>query len=127
MSLKPDEMKHERRRFERVNVERRSGAHVTDTKGKKLGNLRQIGRGGFLMETAQDFSKEKKHKFVIVDSEEELKCHITATYRYGDESHSAFEFKDLDADAAVKVGILIGKFYVSDTSKLHLEDKVPKG
>ena len=31
------------------------------------------------------------------------------------------EFNNLDADSAVKIGILIGKYYVSDTSLLHLE------
>jgi hypothetical protein len=34
---------------------------------------------------------------------------------------AGFEFQDLDADSAVKIGILIGKYYVSDTSLLHMD------
>lgn len=122
MSATP-ELKHERRRFERINVEAGAEAYVTDSKGRKQGRLRQIGRGGFLLETSHDakFTKDKKQRFIIVDPSEDLKVSVHATFCYFKEGCAGFEFKDLDADSAVKVGILIGKYYVSDTSSMHVE------
>ena len=118
-----EELKSERRRFERVDIDTKATAYVTDSKGTKQGELRQIGRGGFLITTTGDtnFKKDKKQKFLIVDPSEDLKISVHATFCYFKQGCAGFEFHDLDADSAVKVGILIGKYYVSDTSLLHLD------
>lgn len=113
----PD-LKHERRRFERVDVDPHAGVYVTSPKGVKQGEVRQLGRGGFLMTTTGEtqFKTEKKQSFIIVDPHEELNIHVHATFCYFKQGCAGFEFNDLDADAAVKIGILIGKYYVSDTT-----------
>ena len=38
------------RKFERVDIAYNSGVQVLDARGKKVGVLRQLGRGGFMME-----------------------------------------------------------------------------
>lgn len=115
------DLKHERRRFERIDVDPKSGVYVTTPKGSKQGEVRQLGRGGFLMTTTDEtsFKTEKKQSFIIVDPQEDLNIHVHGTFCYFKEGCAGFEFNDLDADSAVKIGILIGKYYVSDTSLLE--------
>src|SRR3954471_7247522 len=115
------DLKSERRRFERIDVDPKAGVFVTTPKGLKQGEVRQLGRGGFPMTTTADtnFKTEKKQSFTIVDPHEDLNIHVHATFCYFQHGCAGFEFNDLDADSAVKVGILIGKYYVSDTSILE--------
>lgn len=102
----------ERRRFERVDIARNSQVLVLEGKNKKVGVLRQIGRGGFMMEPEKTFSKDDKaHKLTIHEPGEELRIEVKARVLYSDEGFVGFEFVDLDPDAAVEVGIIIGKFY----------------
>ena len=118
-----EQLKNERRRFERVEVDPKSGVFVTNPRGARQGDVRQLGRGGFLITTTDEtnFKNDKKQSFVIVDPQEDLNIHVHATFCYFKQGLAGFEFNDLDADSAVKIGILIGKYYVSDTSLLHLE------
>jgi hypothetical protein len=122
MTSQPDP-KPERRRFERVEVHAKAAVYVTNSKGAKQGDVRQLGRGGFLITTKDDtkFKQDKKQSFVIVDRHEDLSVHVHATFCYFLRGCAGFEFNDLDADAAVKVGILIGKYYVADSSPAHSE------
>ncbi|HEY6351546.1 MAG TPA: PilZ domain-containing protein [Candidatus Angelobacter sp.] len=102
----------ERRRFERVDIARNSQVLVLEAKGKKVGVLRQIGRGGFMMEPEKTYSKDDKaHKLTIHEPGEELSIEVKARVLYSDHQFVGFEFVDLDPDAAVEVGIIIGKFY----------------
>ena len=102
---------HERRRFERVQIGHAAKVRVTDTKGHLLGTVRQIGRGGIAIEPEKSFKKDKKLKLVISDNSEKIRFHVNAVVRYAGPRQVGLEFRDLDADAAVDVGILIGKYY----------------
>lgn len=102
---------HERRRFERVEVGYAAKVRVTDTKGHLLGILRQIGRGGIALEPEKPFKKDKKLKIVISDDSEKMRFQVNAVVRYAGPRQVGLEFRDLDAEAAVDVGILIGKYY----------------
>ena len=102
---------HERRRFERVGVNYAAKVRVTDTKGHLLGILRQIGRGGIALEPEKPFKKDKKLKIVISDDSEKIRFQVNAVVRYAGPRQVGLEFRDLDAEAAVDVGILIGKYY----------------
>ncbi len=102
---------HERRRFERVNVGYSAKVRVTDTKGHLLGILRKIGRGGFALEPEKPFKKDKKLKAVISDESEKIRFQVNAVVRYAGPREVGLEFRELDANAAVDVGILIGKYY----------------
>jgi hypothetical protein len=101
----------ERRRFERVDVGPKAKVRVTDSKGQLLGMLRQIGRGGIAFEPEKPFKKDKKLKVVISDDSEKIRFQVNAVVRYAGPRQVGLEFRDLDAESAVDVGILIGKFY----------------
>ena len=104
-----------------MDVDPKSGVYVTNPRGVKQGEVRQLGRGGFLISTTGDtqFKNDKKQSFVIVDPQEDLNIHVHGTFCYFKQGCAGFEFNDLDADSAVKIGILIGKYYVSDTTILE--------
>ncbi len=101
----------ERRRFERVEVEQAAKVRVTDPKGHLLGIVRQIGRGGIAFEPERPFKKDKKLKIVISDESENIRFQVNAVVRYASPRQVGVEFRDLNAEAAVDVGILIGKYY----------------
>jgi PilZ domain-containing protein len=104
-----------RRKFERVDVNYASQVYVTDDKGKRVGVLRQIGRGGFMIEPEREFRQGKKHKLVIVDRSENINLQVKAVVRYADMRRVGFEFDNLSVDSAVDIGILIGKYYQNDS------------
>ena len=101
----------ERRRFERVDVDYAAKVRVTDSKGQLLGILRQIGRGGIALEPEKPFKKDKRLKIVISEESEKIRFQVNAVVRYASPRQVGLEFRDLDAEAAVDVGILIGKYY----------------
>jgi hypothetical protein len=87
---------------------------VADEKGKRVGVLRQIGRGGFMLEPEKEFKSGKKYKFLIMERSENIKLAVKGVCRYADNRRAGFEFEGLDVDSAVEVGILIGKYYQTD-------------
>ena len=100
------------RKFERVDITVDTGIDVLDAKGKKVGVLLQLGRGGFMMEPEKSYSKDgKTHKFIIYEPHEEIRATVSARVAYSDPTRVGFEFVDLDADNAVELGIIIGKYY----------------
>jgi len=102
----------ERRKFERVDVARNAHVSVLETKGRKVGVLLQIGRGGFMMEPEKPFAKDNKtHHLTIHEPGEEISVEVQARVLYSDSRIVGFEFVDLDPEAAVEVGIIIGKHY----------------
>ncbi len=109
----------ERRRFERVKIAYSKQVLVLDEKGAKVGYLRQLGRGGFLMQPESVFPRDSKiHKLIIHEPQEDLKVQVQARVRYADPRGTGFEFVDLDADTAIEVGIIIGKYYESQSTQL---------
>ena len=107
---------HERRRFERVDVAFSAGVQVIDRKGKVMGVLRQLGRGGFMLEPNKPVKIGKKYELLIVDKSESVRREVTAVAHYADARYAGFEFQHLDVDAAVDIGILIGKHYASEVA-----------
>ena len=56
----------ERRRFERVDIAHQSQVLVLDAKGRKTGVLRQLARGGFMMEPDRRYDEDNKiYSFTI--------------------------------------------------------------
>ena len=111
----------ERRRFERISVEPHAHLYVNDSKGERIGGVRQIGRGGVLVATERAFEVNKNYRFTLIDEKEGIQCPLHAALRYVDKGHAGFEFQDLDADSAVKIGILIGKYYVGDAGTYEMK------
>lgn len=107
----------ERRRFERVDISRSSQILVFEGKSKKVGVLRQIGRGGFMMEPEKTYSKDDKtHRLTIHEPSEKIQVEINARVLYANQGLVGFEFVDLDPNAAVELGIIIGKYYEHEKS-----------
>ena len=89
-----------------------AAAYVAGENGRKLGPLSILGRGGFQVDTKKKFKMGEVHKFFIVDKAEGIKREVTAIARNMPVPGSVgFEFQDLDADAAVEIGVVIGKYY----------------
>lgn len=110
----------ERRKFERVDIAQSSQVLVFGPEGKEVGVLRQIGRGGFGMEPQQPYSQDgKTHKLTIHEPGEKIRVEVHARVLYAGPNIVGFEFVDLDPNAAVEVGIIIGKYYEHEKSQ-HL-------
>lgn len=106
----------ERRRFERVDVPSAADLHVTDHRGKRLGAVRQLGRGGCALEPVASLKVKKRLKVVLVCEREGISRALDALVRYKGSDGTGLEFENLDADSAVDIGILIGRFYAADTA-----------
>jgi hypothetical protein len=108
----PEAQKSDKRRFERVNISREAGVMVYDVKGKKAGLLRQLARGGFMMEPEKDYSKDNKiYNFTIQEPKENIRVTFNARARSAGKDYAGFEFVDLDPAAAVNIGLIIGAYY----------------
>ena len=104
-------MSQERRKFERVVLPRGSRAYVTKPDGKRVGALSVLGRGGFQVDTAEKFKPGEAYHFMIVDESEEIRRSVWAIPRMTTPDAVGFEFESLEADAAVEIGVIIGKYY----------------
>lgn len=83
-----------------------------DPQGHTVGTLRQVGRGGFMMEPDSTFTNDgKAHKLTIYDQHEDIRVKFDAKILYVEPGMAGFQFTHLDANNAVELGILIGKFY----------------
>jgi len=102
----------ERRRFERVDIAHQSQVLVLDAKGRKTGVLRQLARGGFMMEPDRRYDEDSKiYSFTIHEPTEDIRVRVNARLRFADHLYAGFEFVDLDPESAVEIGKIIGKYY----------------
>jgi len=102
----------ERRKFERVDIAHQSQVLVLDAKGRKAGVLRQLARGGFMMEPEQHYNEDNKiYSFTIHEPTEDIRVRVNARLRFSDQQYAGFEFVDLDPQSAVDIGQIIGKYY----------------
>jgi hypothetical protein len=85
---------------------------VLDAKGRKTGVLRQLARGGFMMEPDRHYSEDSKiYSFTIHEPTEDIRVRVNARLRFTDQLYAGFEFVDLDPESAVEIGLIIGKYY----------------
>jgi hypothetical protein len=102
----------EKRRFERIDLKEPAQVLVLDNKGRRVGTLRQLARGGFSMEPERMYEKDGKvHHFTIHELAEDIRADVSARVRFADNQLAGFEFVDLTPAAAVELGIIIGKYY----------------
>lgn len=102
----------ERRKFERVVMPKNANVYVATQDEKKLGGVRMLGRGGLQVETTTHFKIEDAHSLLLVDTSEGIKRKVRGVVRnIAPGGLIGFEFDNLDADAAVEVGVIIGKYY----------------
>ncbi|SRR6266702_3819055 len=106
-------MADERRRFERIDIPESARLHVLDSTGRKLGKVKSLGRGGMLFTCDVPYMPGSKQVFQICDYAEGVFRSVNAVVRYFTSRGVACEFEVLDTDAAVDIGVWIGKFYSS--------------
>ena len=104
-----------RRRHERVDVDFHAQVKVYDKKSKKVGILRQLARGGMMLEPDRPFKSGRKEELIIVDESEHIRVLVRCIVRYGDMRRVGLEFEGLDANTAIDIGILMGKYYHRET------------
>ena len=102
----------ERRRFERVDITNQAQVLVLDNKGQQTGVLRQLARGGFMMEPEKHYNDDGTlYSFTIHEPTEDIRVRVNARLRFADQQYAGFEFADLDPESAVAIGVIIGKYY----------------
>ena|ERR1700733_5780026 len=102
----------ERRRFERVDITNQAQVLVLDNKGNQAGVLRQLARGGFMMEPEKHYNDDGTlYSFTIHEPTEDIRVRVNARLRFADQQYAGFEFADLDPESAVAIGVIIGKYY----------------
>jgi hypothetical protein len=101
----------DRRKFERITLPESTKVFAHDAHGERLGRIRVIGRGGLLIETQQALQPGSRHELVLVDDTEGIKRPVPAVARYISPQGVGFEFESLEPDAAVEIGVIIGKYY----------------
>ena len=98
-----------RRKYERVRIPASAGIYVTDDAGKRVGAVRELGLGGMLVETAVGCHEGDMLSFVLVDESEDIHRHVKTVSCYKTPSGVGFHFHTLEPQAAVEVGVVIGK------------------
>ena len=103
----------ERRQFERVRIPEYAKLYVTDENGVRVGALQMLGRGGMLIASGKQLKLGDIARLVIIDEAERIRCHVEGTVRYNSDANIGVEFQNLQADSAVEIGVIIGKYYAA--------------
>ncbi len=103
----------DRRKFDRATIPAGARVYMADTGGRKLGDIRMMGRGGFLLDSKLTFNPGDQHHMVLVDEHEGVRRHVRVVVRHSGPRGIGFEFYRLEPDAAVDVGIIIGRYFAS--------------
>ena len=102
----------ERRGSDRVPIPATASVFADDDAGNRLGRIRMLGRGGFLLETSRRFPAGEIMGVTIVAEREGVRRQAQVVQRYtSPDGHVGFEFKSLDPEGTIEVGVLIGKYF----------------
>ena len=101
----------ERRKFERITLPPTAKVFADDSNGQRLGQVVVLGRGGMLIKTKRAFAPAPRHVVQLVDESEGIRREINVVARYKLPEGTGFEFEKLEPDAAVELGVIIGKYY----------------
>jgi len=102
-------MEKNRRKYERVTIPGSAGVYATDEGGKRIGPVRELGLGGMLVETALDCHEGDMLSFVLVDEAQDIHRHVKTVSCYKTAGGVGFHFHTLEPQAAVEVGVIIGR------------------
>ncbi len=103
----------DRRRFERVTLPDSAKVYITDEQNGRLGTVKVLGRGGMLVKPEQPMPTGVTIPMFLVDDSEGIRRELSAIVRYNREEGVGLEFESLEPDAAVEVGVIIGKYYAA--------------
>jgi hypothetical protein len=102
-------MGKERRKYERVQIPEAAGIYATDDLGKRLGPVRELGLGGMLVDTKVSCHEGDMLSLVLVDESEGIHRPVKTVSCYQAPGGVGFHFHTLEPQAAVEVGVIIGK------------------
>jgi len=110
-------MGEERRRFERINLPGSSNVEVRTEDNHSLGPVRMLGRGGLQVQSNRKFEVEEEHTLLLIDESEQIRREVNVIVRnLSGGGLVGFEFQNLSPDAAVEIGVIIGKYYSAGQS-----------
>ncbi len=109
-------MTDERRRFERVMLPESAKVYMADAQKRRLGPVVIIGRGGVMFKTDVPFEEGSRVDLLLVDDTEGIKRELNGVVRYNRDEGVGVEFESLNVDAAVELGVIIGKYYSAQES-----------
>ena len=102
----------DRRCFDRVVIPAAANLFVEDDQGNRLGRIRMLGRGGFLLETNRRFPAGQPLALTLVGELDGVRQQVNAVRRYANsDGDVGFEFQALGPEVAVEIGVLIGKYF----------------
>jgi hypothetical protein len=100
----------ERRKFDRVRLPASAGVYALDEDGKRLGRVLKIGAGGLVLETAAQLAEGSPHHIVLVEESEHIRRPLVVVFRFRSPEGIVLEFRAVDIEAAIDIGIIIGKY-----------------
>ena len=100
----------ERRKFERVRLPESAAVYVLDENGQRIGRVRKLGSGGLLLETSTKLVEGSPHHVVLLEESERIQRLLVVVVRHCSLGAVTLEFRALDIEAAIDIGILIGKY-----------------
>jgi hypothetical protein len=98
-----------RRNYERVQIPEAAGIYVIEDGGKRLGPVRELGLGGMLVDTKLACREGDMLSLVLVDESQGIHRHVKTVSCYKTAEGVGFHFHTLEPQAAVEVGVIIGK------------------
>ena len=99
-----------KRRFERVVLPHNAPVFAEED-GRRLGRVTSLGQGGMMVETTRNFVGQSPHRLVIVDEDEDIRCEVVCVALYRRDSTVGFQFPRLEVEAAVQIGVMLGRYY----------------
>src|SRR5574341_758188 len=104
-------MDKNRRKYERVQLPESAGIYATDDRGKRMGAVRELGLGGMLVDTKLECHEGDMLSLVLVDESEGIRRHVKTVSCYQTTGGVGFHFHTLEPQAAIEVGVIIGKHH----------------
>ena len=101
----------ERRRDQRYAVPRAAEIHLCDERGRKLGKVLVLARGGVLVQTSHSFERERSYQLWIADEGSGIRRAVTVQVLDRRSAGLVLRFDDLQSDAALEIGVMIGRYY----------------
>lgn len=99
-----------KRRFERIVLPDSSQVFAEED-GRRLGRVTSLGQGGMMLQTTRNFMFQSPHRITLIDEAEGIHREVVAVALYRKDDSVGFEFPSLDIDAAVEIGVILGRYY----------------
>lgn len=110
-------MEENRRKYERVKLPESAGIYANDERGKRLGTVRELGLGGMLVDTTVSCQEGDMLSLILVDESEGIRRHVKTVSCYKTAGGVGFHFHTLEPQAAVEVGVIIGKHHSANSKR----------